>query len=206
MNPRVTLGFLAALVVVALVVFGLDRFNVGPTAGASATATSVAGQSLEIFKFEDSKVTAFQIRQGENSVRIEKAADSWTVAGSGEPANRSSFNSLMIRMSTLKGTRRVDDPGDLKEYGLAPAQESAVAELDDGTRYELEMGDKTPTGSGRYAKRSDAAEVYVISDQFGADLQRLVADPKEPPTPTPRPATPTPETTPTPAATGTPTP
>jgi len=201
MNPRITLGFLAALVVVAGVVFALDRFNVGPTAGANATATSVAGQSLEIFKFDDSKVTAFQLRQGENSVRIEKSADNWMVAGSGEAANRSSFSSLIIRMSTLKGTRRVDNPGDLKEYGLAPAQESAAAELDDGTRYELEMGDKTPTGSGRYAKRTDAADVYVISDQFSADLQRLVSDPKEPPTPTPRPVTP-----PSPETTGTPTP
>jgi hypothetical protein len=205
MNPRVTLGFLAALVVVAVVVFGLDRFNVGPTAGANATATSVAGQSLEIFKFDDSQVTAFQLRQGENSVRVEKSADNWTVVGSGEPANRSSFNSLIIRMSTLKATRRVDNPpADLKEFGLGPAQEAVVAELNDGTKYEVEIGDKTPTGSGRYARRTDAGDVYVISDQFSADLQRLVADPKEPPTPTPRPATPLPETTPAPAGTPTP--
>jgi hypothetical protein len=34
--------------------------------------------------------------------------------------------------------------------------------------------------------------VYVISDQLVSDLERLVGDPKEPPTPTPRPASPVP--------------
>jgi hypothetical protein len=201
MNVRVTLGFLAALVVVAAVVFGLDRFNVGPTPSANATATSVAGQDLQMFQFDDARVTAFELRQGDNTVRVEKNADTWIVAGTSEPANRSSFNSLVIRMSQLKATRKVDSPAqNLAEFGLQQPPASAAAQLDDGTRHELLIGDKTPTGSGRYAKKGDAGDVFVIADTFNTDLERLVADPKEPPTPTPRPATPVPEPT------GTPTP
>jgi hypothetical protein len=99
----------------------------------------------------------------------------------------------------------VDSPAsDLSQFGLDPPKESAIAQLDDGTTYELALGSKTPVQTGTYAKKADAANVFVIADQFGTDLERLLGDPKEPPTPTPRPVTPTPETPPPPEVTPTP--
>jgi Domain of unknown function (DUF4340) len=204
MNYRVTIGFLLAVVVMAGLVFGLDKVQ-GGQQQAQATATAVSGQELQLFQFDDTKVNAFELRNGDNTVRVEKNSDgNWNVAGSGEPANRSSFTSLIIRMSTLKGTRRVDSSGNLADYGLDQVKESAKAFLDDGSTYQLDLGDKTPVQTGIYAKKADAPDVYVIATQFQTDLERLVSDPKEPPTPTPRPATPTPAAVPT--AEGTPTP
>jgi hypothetical protein len=208
MNLRVTIGFLAAAIVLGVLVFGLDKFNIGPTAtaNANATATTTAGQQPQIFSFDDSKVTAFELHQGDTSVRIEKLNEAWTVAGTGAPANKTSFNSLILRMSQLKATRLVDNPGtDLSQYTLDPPKESAIAELNDGSRYELDLGSKTPIQTGTYAKKADAPEVYVIADQFATDLERLLANPNEPPTPTPLPPTNVPP--PAPAATpeGTPT-
>jgi hypothetical protein len=203
MNFRITIGFLAAAVVLAALVFGLDRFNVGPTQAniAAATSTSGAAQTPAIFQFDDSKVNAFELHQGDKTVRVEKKGDSWTVADTGDAANRASFSSLIVRMSTLKATRAVDNPGtDLSQYGLDKPQESAIAELDDGTKYQLDLGIKTPVQTGIYAKRTDSADVYVIATQFSTDLERLVSDPKEPPTPTPLPVSPAPATTPTPSA------
>jgi hypothetical protein len=199
MNLRVTIGFLAAAVVLGALVFGLDKFDIGPTATAkaNATATTTASQQPQIFSFSDTNVTAFELHQGATSVRIEKLTDTWTVAGTSAPANKTSFNSLILRMSQLKATRAVDNPGtDLSQYGLDPPKESAVAEMSDGTRYELDLGTKTPIQTGTYAKKADAADVYVIADQLAADVERLVANPNEPPTPTPAP----PPNTPTPAA------
>ena len=40
MNYRVTLGFLIAAAVLAALVIGLDKFNIGPTATANANATA----------------------------------------------------------------------------------------------------------------------------------------------------------------------
>jgi hypothetical protein len=202
MSFRVTLGFLAAALVMAALVLGLDRFNIGPTAAnnSNATATTTASQQPQIFQFDDSKVTAFELHQGDKSVRIEKQSDNWVVADTGNAANRSSFTSLIVRMSQLKATRLVDNPGtDLTQYGLDQPKESAVAQLDDGTKYELDLGGKTPVQTGTYSRKADDPSVYVIADQFATDLERLIGDPNEPPTPTPRPVTPTPETTPTPA-------
>ncbi len=190
MNLRITIGFLAAALVLGVLVFGLDKFNIGPTAAANAnaTATTTASQQPPIFAFDDTKVTAFELHQADKSVRIEKQADTWLVAGTQDPANKSSFTSLIVRMSQLKSTRQLDNPGtDLSQYGLDSAAESAVAELSDNTRYELDLGSKTPTQSGMYARKSDTADVYVIATQFSTDLERLVANPNEPPTPTPVP-------------------
>jgi hypothetical protein len=205
MNFRITIGFLLAAVVLGGLVFGLDKFNIGPTtsANANATATTTAGQQPVIFQFDDSKVTAFELKQADKTVRIEKQADAWVIAGTTDPANRSSFTSLIFRMSQLKATRGVDSTGiDLSQYGLDSPKESAVAQMDDGTRYQLDLGGKTPVQTGTYAKKADAADVFVIADQFGNDLERLIGDPKEPPTPTPFPATPVPLTTPTPPPAG----
>lgn len=210
MNYRVTVGFLAAALILAAIVAGLDRFNVGPTAAnqASGTATVTASQQPQILSFEDAKVSRFEIRQGaDKSVTVVKHNDQWTVDPSGDPANRSSFNSLIARMSQLK-VSRIADPsgGDLSQYGLDSPRDTAIATLDDGSSYTLDIGAKSPVQTGTYVKKGDDPAVYVIPDQFVTDLERLVNDPKEPPTPTPRPAPPTPQTTPSPNAAATSTP
>src|SRR5919202_5453541 len=108
MNYRVTIGFLVAVVVMAGLVFGLDKVQ-GGQSQAQATATSVAGQELQVFQFDDSKVKAFELRSGDKTVNVQKDSDgNWKVADTGDPANRTSFTSLIIRMSNLKSTRRVD--------------------------------------------------------------------------------------------------
>lgn len=210
MNFRVTIGFLAAAALLAVLVVGLDKFNIGPTAtaNANATATTTAGQQPQIFSFDDTKVTAFELHQGDTTVHIDKQSDgTWLIAGSGGLANHTSFNSLITRMAQLKATRGVDNPGtDLSQYGLSPPKESAIATLDDGTKYELDLGGQTPVATGTYAKKGDAPDVYVIADQFRTDLERLVTDPTEPPTATPVPPTNTPVPTSQVAGEGTPLP
>ncbi|MDQ6675610.1 MAG: DUF4340 domain-containing protein [Chloroflexota bacterium] len=207
MNLRITIGFLAAALILSVLVIGLDKFNIGPTssANANATATTTASQQPQIFQFDDSKVNAFELHQADKSVRVEKQPNGWMVAGTGDPANRVSFTSLITRMSTLKATQAVADPGtDLSQFGLDTPRESAVARLDDGSSFQLDLGSKTPVQTGTYAKKADSADIYVIADQFSTDLERLINDPKEPPTPTPLPATPVPA--PAPDTTATPTP
>ena len=209
MNYRVTIGFLAVAVVLGVLVIGLDKFNIGPTqaAQANATATTTASQQPQIFSFDDSKVTTFELRQADKSVQIQKQGDTWVIAGSGDPANKSSFTSLLVRMAQLKATRAVTDAGaDLSQYGLDSPKDSAIATLDDGTKYQLDLGTKTPVQTGTYAKKADAADIYVIADQFATDLERLVANPNEPPTPTPLPPTNTPAAAPTAVESTTPTP
>src|SRR6185312_14747022 len=107
----------------------LDKFNIGPTPAANSTATAVAGQSLQFITFDDTQVAAMELRQADKSARVEKNQDAWTVAGTGEPANRIALNSLVSRMSQLRAVRRVEAASDLKQYGLDPPKDTAIAEL-----------------------------------------------------------------------------
>lgn len=199
MNYRVTLGFLVAAAVLSVLVFGLDKFNIGPTAQANtnATSTTTAAQQPQIFSFDDSRVTTLELHQADQSVQVDKQNGNWVVDGTGNPANQASFASLLTRMSQMKATRGVDDPGtDMSQYGLDSPKDTAIATLDDGTKYELDLGGKTPVQTGTYAKTADSGAVYVIADQFQTDLERLVGDPNQPPTPTPAPTgSPQPDTT-----------
>lgn len=180
MNPRITLGFVVVLALLAGAVVGLDRFKIGQPSG-----TPTPTEQVDVFKFDDSKVTAVTLKSGDKSVRFVKQGDNWTIADSSDPANRISLTSLLIRMSSLTGTARVTDASDLSSFGLDNPKDEATAELDDGTKPDLLIGNKTPVGTGVYAKKADAADVFVIATQFQTDLERLVSDPKEPPTPTP---------------------
>ena len=200
MNPRITLGFVVVLALLAAAVVGLDRFNVGHPNG---TPTPTA--SVDVMKFDDTKVTAVTLKSADKSVRFEKQGDNWTIAGSSDPANRISLTSLLIRMGSLTATSQVTDASDLASFGLDKPKDEITAELDDGTKPDLQLGNKTPVGTGVYAKKADAADVYVIATQFQTDLERLVSDPKQPPTPTPiaspsavAPSVATPAVTPTP--------
>ena len=80
MNYRVTLGFLVAAAVLAVLVVGLDKFNIGPTqtANANATSTTTAAQSPQIFSFDDSKVTSLQLMQNGQTVQVDKQNGNWS--------------------------------------------------------------------------------------------------------------------------------
>src|SRR5258708_38310331 len=113
MNLRVTAGFLVVALVLGALVVGLDKFNIGPPAAANANATATTTASLQpqVFQFDDQKVTAFELHQGDKVVRVEKQGDSsCKVADTGDPANRSSFTSVLVRTSQLKTTHRLHNP------------------------------------------------------------------------------------------------
>ncbi len=204
MNIRVTAAVLILLAVLAGVVVGLDRFNAGKPADTSANQQD---EQPQVFQFDDKNVTAFSVRSGDTTVRFEKSGEAdWKIAGSDDPPNRVSLTSLLIRMGQLKGTKRIVDPGaDLGQFGLAQPKSDVTAELSDGTKYTLQVGGNTPTASGTYVKKPDAADVYVIGTTFANDAQTLANSPKEPPTPTPRPS-PTATPAASPPATPSPTP
>jgi hypothetical protein len=187
---KITLAFVAVVAILAGIVIGLDRFQVGqPPSSASATQAA----QITVFSFDDQKVTAVQLKAGDKDVLLKKDPESksWTLGDTGEPANSPSVTSLVFRMASLKANSKVAGSGDdLKPFGLDTPKDQLTAELDDGSKQSLLLGGTTPIGTGAYAKSADAADVYVIAAQLGSDVERLANDPKAPPTPTPRPPTP----------------
>lgn len=186
MSSKVTLGFVGAFALLAALVFGLERFNVGQPRAQGAD--SAKQEELAVFQFDDQQVSAFEARSGEKAVRFVRDGDTWKIEGREEPANRVTLSSVLVRMSQLKGTRRIGEgSADLKDFGLVEPKVQAVAEVGDGTTHTLLFGTRSPVGSGVYAKRPDSGEVFLVANQLAGDIERLVNEPTEPPPATPKP-------------------
>jgi hypothetical protein len=212
MNPRVTLGLLAVLVALGGYVY---------FAGPSASATQPAGpagkdkgavgkekaadEQLEVWRLEEREIQRLAIQKGVQQTVVQKdPSGEWSLQPSGEPADRLRINGLLLRLATLRATRRFGEPGNLADYGLATPESTVTIRQSDGTEYTLELGGKAPAEAGTYARRSDAAAVFVVSNAIVQDLERLLTEPPRQPTPTPvPPETPTPvESTPSPTPAG----
>lgn len=203
MSTKVPLAFVVLAVVLAAVVLGLQKFNVG-----QPNATPTPTSQVTVFTFDDGSVTNSTVMATGKSVSFQKdSSGNWTISDSGLPADRVTLSSLIVQMSTLTATQDVASPTDLSQYGLDSPSQSITVQLSDGSSYELDLGTSSPIGSGTYARKNGAPDVYLISSQIGTSIARLVQSPQAPPTPTPYPtATPTVAAPGTPGASGTPTP
>jgi hypothetical protein len=117
--------------------------------------------SLEADKIEELKVKA---EKGDTTTVVKKDG-AWQLT---EPiattAEESEISSMTSGLTQLNVVRVVDEnPGDLKEYGLATprVQIDFKASADKDYR-KLIVGDKSPTGSDMFAKRNDEKRVFLI--------------------------------------------
>ena len=79
----------------------------------------------------------------------------------------SSINSIAINFSSLRADKVIEENAtDLSQYGLDDPVRISV-KMDDGTVKTLEVGNKTPTESGYYAKEKDSSNVYLIGTYEG---------------------------------------
>ena len=91
---------------------------------------------------------------------VEKKSGKWEeTQPAAVDADQGELSGLTSNLASVESQRVVDEQAtDFKQYGLDPPKDSAIAELNDGSRYELQIGDKTPVQTGTYAKLSDSAD------------------------------------------------
>ena len=201
MNPRVTLGLLAVL----LALGGYIYFGGAPADPNAATKPGVPGKptgpgaagkekpadpQLDVFAFEDRSVQRLTVRNAAGQqVAVEHTGDgNWVLQPGGEPADRLRISGILLRLSTLRATRRIADPANLAEFGLSQPPLTTTIALADAGEQTLTLGGRAPAESGTYAQKGGDSAVYVISNAVAQDLERLVNEPPRPPTPTPLPS------------------
>lgn len=206
MNPKITIGLLVVLGVVAAAVMLTDSKGSStspPTfPGGGSAAKEKEDPNLQMFSIDDKEIVRIEYLRGGSTTAIVKDGDEWRLQPSGELAERFRVNSLLVRITSLKANRRIENPGDnMAVYGLQSPEMLARLWRSDDSLYELIVGGKTPNDAGTYAKRPDTPYVYVIPNTLANDIERMVTEPPVvPPTPTPRPTDPV---TPTPIPTAT---
>jgi hypothetical protein len=110
-------------------------------------------------------VTQVALTLPKGAVTVERTADGWRLVPQQVRANGERIGDLLDRIGPLEAGRVLqgtpDAPLDYSAFGLSPAIGSA-AFLADGRTTTLLFGKAAPVGESRYAKRSDAPQVYII--------------------------------------------
>jgi Domain of unknown function (DUF4340) len=185
MSPRVTLGLLAVL----LALGGYVYFSDSPgQASPPAAKDKPADPQLEVLQFDDRNTQRLTVEKGGQRTVVEKDANgNWTLQPSGEPADRSRLNGILLRLSGLRATRRFAESPDLADYGLAAPETSVTVTQADGSEYRIEFGARAPAEAGVYARRDAEPAVFLVSAAILQDVERLISEPPLQPTPTPAP-------------------
>ena len=132
-----------------------------PDSSDAASKQEKVFASLEADKIEELKIKA---EKGDTTTVVKKDG-AWQLT---EPirtqAEESEVSSITSGLSGLNVVRVVDEnPGDLKEYGLATPRVAIDFKASGDKDYRrLLVGEKSPTGSDMFAKRNDEKRVFLI--------------------------------------------
>ena len=151
-----------AMVLVLAGLAGYIYFGGGDSAGDSTTIKEKAFGTVASDDIEEVRIALNE----EKPARVTKAGGTWKlVEPSAADADATELSSITGSLSTLDIERVVDEkPGDLAQYGLAPARIDVSFKLKGQTAPKrILIGDKTATGGDIYAKLPDSPRVFLVS-------------------------------------------
>ncbi len=159
-----------------------DRATIYRLGDAPYADLSAELRSADVFSFDDKKVAAFSVRDGEQTHKFERKNNKWTYAAEPDlPLDGKKVDDLLLRIRDLKTERYVAFDGAARAgFGLAQPTRVITLTLDDGTTTTLQVSPKssvTDADAGFYAGFADRAEVFLLTqatlDRFKTTLEQL---------------------------------
>jgi hypothetical protein len=119
------------------------------------------------------EIESLTLENPEGTFVIVKKDDEWVLSSPTDLKYDSSIlSSIVINASSVVADKLVEENAlDLSQYGLDDPVNVRL-KTKEGEETVLEVGDKTPTKSGYYAKLADKNDVYIISTYAGDYLVR----------------------------------
>jgi hypothetical protein len=172
---RTTLAMVVVFIALGAAVFAIEK-----------TQPSLsADQTVYVVDLKDTDVQRLDVQTGSGTAAFERADPlGWKFADSGADADLSRVSSVINRLAKLRSSAKVANPGDLNQYGLSPAVETATLTMKDGSKTTILIGTKTPNDAAYYAKADTKSEVHTINTLLVGDIEKLVT---QPPVPSPTP-------------------
>jgi len=134
----------------------------------------------QILKLDESSAAKLEIRRrdAEPIMLIRASSGNWQITGPRAlAADQSAVSSLISALSSLNAERVVEDKGtDLKRYGLDHPILSADLIDKSNARYELQIGDDTPTSGASYAMLAGDPRIFTIPNYVKSSLDKSVND------------------------------
>jgi hypothetical protein len=190
---RTTLGLVVVFLALAAGVVILEKVQ----------PRTPESQTVYVVDVKDTDVQRIDLRTPAGEAAFERADPlGWKFASSGADADLSRVSSVVNRLAKLRSSAKVEKPGELSQYGLEPALETAVLTMKDGTTTRIRIGSKTANDAAHYATAEGKGEVHTINTLLVGDVEKLVTQPPVPsptagpaPTSTPRGGAATPQPT-----------
>ncbi|HET6312931.1 MAG TPA: DUF4340 domain-containing protein [Chloroflexia bacterium] len=179
------------ILLVLLVALGGLAMVLGGNRGATDTPGVPTPAPVTYVWQDDNPVTGLDAVSGTQKLVIIKDVTTtiWSIREPiSDTADPFAVGNLADQLQNLQATSTITDASDLAQFGLAdPGVTLTVAFSDTaGTKRTLLLGGKTIDGSAYYAKTSDKADVYLVSNSIVEPLRSWFdAPPKVVPTATP---------------------
>jgi len=169
-------------VVLALLTIGIGAY-VSLVELRRPTAEQRERLARQVADLSPETVTSLVLDMPQGAVTLTRGEQGWRLAPSGESsgtergvrASETLVNQLLYHLSPLTATRiltaSAERPLGLQGFGLDPAVGSMTVTAE-GLPMTLRFGDATPVGQHRYLKRSDRAEVFVVSEALFTDANQ----------------------------------
>ena len=184
--------WLALVVLAALIGFAV-YLRQKPAAPA-VTETSTPSESQSLFGSGEGLVSSIRIGSAAGeTIDLELGSDkAWAIKQPiAAAADQGQAEAAATQIEGLRNLRQVDLA--LETVGLAKPAYTFTIGFTGGKSHTLEIGDKTPSGTGYYAALDGGKVIIVSGDGITSLLDLLTAPPYlETPTPSPVPATETP--------------
>ena len=179
MNKKIRNLIIGGIVLVLLigVLLLLKFLPSGNGEGEESSETSYTSTSVQLFSREKDDITSLEVQNAAGGFTILREAEGvYTIeALDGFDQLTSSYSSLMGTFAAVSATRMVEEaPSDLSKYGLSDPATEVIITYKDGTKNVLYVGDKLPTGEGRYVTLNDEAPVYSLGSTASASLENSI--------------------------------
>ena len=134
----------------------------------------------KIFSFDASKINQLEIKAASGDVTdLKKGPNGWAIVKPVDAAaDQNSASDVAASVANLEQDRIVEEnAADLKTYGLAqPRIEVAFNVEGDKEPHKIQVGDKSPTGVGVYAKLPNSNKVFLVATSLETSLNRSTFD------------------------------
>ena len=137
-----------------------------------AEITKIEGKLLNITK---DKVNEIQLQPA--NIQIVKDGQDWKIVAPVETeGDKSSIDALINMFDWAKVERVVStDPAEYADFGLVPGYGQMIIATD-STADTLYVGDKNPTGSFVFARKSGAPDVFVTTTTLQTNIEKELYD------------------------------
>lgn len=130
----------------------------------------VMEETITLWNIESDTVTEISYTLNGTTLTYMKSNDTWVdKSDTKAPINQDYITNMLSQVVNLSADKIVvKDPEDLSEYGLEDPALVVKITGEDGTAFELNLGDTLGIGTGYYAKLPDKNTVYAVASEVYA--------------------------------------